>query len=102
MNLPYADLRELVTDIRNRHFPGFHVLPYNRFDIRGSDDWWILPTSDKVAYRFGKLSETFYRDEGGLLAEFKLCRNLTEFAEALCKLDGKKVAWFWGGISIGK
>ncbi len=197
MNLPYADLQELVTEMRDRHFPGLHVLPYNRFDLGRSQDWWLSPTSDKAAHRFGKalftidpemageghvfcgfnvekgvlardagrpnqvlngtwfwhqflklaneplatavaaaesaigacisidvgfgplipaaqwdrvcfyvsegrFSEVLYHDAAGLLAEIRTSRNVTEFADALRKLDGAKTAWHWGGVSIGK
>ncbi len=53
-NFPFTDLRDAVVDLREKHFPGLHVLPYNRFDVDNSRHWWLSPTNDKQAFRHGK------------------------------------------------
>ena len=58
MNLPYKTTRDLVIELRTSYLPGLHVLPYNRFDMDHSVHWWLSPTSDKIAFPFGKATST--------------------------------------------
>lgn len=54
MNLAYSSAREVAADLKQRYFPGLHVLPFNRFHLESSTHWWLSPTGDKGAFRYGK------------------------------------------------
>lgn len=50
---------ELINDIaaawERRKRPAF-TLPYNRFAWQKSQHWWVVPSSEKVAFRYSKIS----------------------------------------------
>jgi len=59
MNLPYDSVSELARDLRVAHFDYLHALPFNRFtesSIEASERWWLTPTTDKIAFPFGKIT----------------------------------------------
>lgn len=58
MNLPYKSAREIVRALKERHFPGFHALPYNRHEPDKSRFWWLSPTGDNPAFRIAKATVT--------------------------------------------
>ncbi|MCC9608271.1 hypothetical protein LOC68_11080 [Blastopirellula sp. JC732] len=66
MNLPQASAQSVARELKKRHFPGQHVLPYNRFSVENSTHWWLSPTGDKGAFRYGKYILT---TDGGWLKE---------------------------------
>ncbi|MEO8496479.1 MAG: hypothetical protein ABI614_15530 [Planctomycetota bacterium] len=65
MNLPYETVQDAVAKLRVRHFPGLHPLPYNRFETERSQHWWLSPTSERAAFRYGKAIFTTNEAWGG-------------------------------------
>ena len=73
MNLPFANGQDAAIELRRKHFPGFHVLPYNRFDVEHSQQWWLSPTSEKAAFKYGKgiFTTENWAPDGGVFCGFK-------------------------------
>lgn len=55
MSLPYASVQDAAIALRDYAFRGFSVLPFNRWDIDHSQHWWLSPTSQKIAFPYGKV-----------------------------------------------
>jgi hypothetical protein len=59
MRIAYDSSFELINDIadawRRPKRPAF-TLPYNRFAWEASKHWWVVPSSEKVAFRYSKIS----------------------------------------------
>lgn len=100
----YKSPREACVDIR-RFFesPGdgrrLYVLPYNRFEPDKSTFWWLSPSPDNPAYKYGKFAFAIYEGNAmrtGLYVEKGL-------GSEYCAIDKSKSArrmimddtWLW-------
>lgn len=75
LNLPHETTQPAIAALRARYLPGFYVLPYNRFKLERSQHWWLSPTSEKAAYRYGKVMFTTSEncaDAGQVFVGFKV------------------------------
>ena len=97
MNLPYASTQDLVTELRTKHFPRLYVLPYNRFDIDHSQHWWLSPTSEKQAFKYGKIGCTtseHWVPPGQVFCGFELEKGFGAEADFDPSVTMSK-EWFW-------
>ena len=97
MNLPYTNARDVVHALKVRHFPGFHSLPYNRYEPDKSPHWWLSPTGDNPAFRVGKAMLTTsegWVEDGKLFCGFNIEKGLeTDMASTRSEIMQKD--WFW-------
>ena len=96
-NLPYQTLQDIAAALKAEHFQDLYSLPYNRFDLSHSQHWWLSPTHDKAAFKYGKAIFTTDQDwvsEGQVFCGFNVEKGLTsEFADpASCLMQDD---WFW-------
>ncbi|MGO8750019.1 MAG: hypothetical protein ACLQNE_29075 [Thermoguttaceae bacterium] len=97
MNLAYRTIQDAVSAVRTRYFPGYHMLPYNRFHADHSQHWWLSPGGEKVAYRYGKAMFTTsarWTDPGSIFCGFCVEKGV------LCSTGGNSHGvimrdWFW-------
>ena len=96
MNLPHENVRDLVVQLRDDHLPGFHVLPYNRFDIEHSQHWWLSPTGDKAAYPYAKAIFTTddWVEPGEVFCGFNVEKGIAHEGDwnKNCVMSN---SWFW-------
>jgi len=97
MNFPFDNARELVVTLRKRHFPGYYGLPYNRFEIDNSKHWWLSPTSEKAAFKYGKA--LFTTDDSWVRGGEVFCGfNVEKGVEAEGSWNSNNLmndSWFW-------
>ena len=96
-NLPYQTLQDIAADLKAEHFQDLYSLPYNRFDLSHSQHWWLSPTHDKAAFKYGKAiftTDEAWVPEGEVFCGFNVEKGLTsELADpASCLMQDD---WFW-------
>jgi hypothetical protein len=97
LNLPHATVQDAIAKLREIYFPGFHVLPYNRFDVNHSPHWWLSPSREKAAFRHGKVMFTTSDDwvePGHVFVGFNVEKGILQAAGGRPNevMDG---TWFW-------
>ena len=97
MNLPYPSVQDAAIALKTKYFSGFHILPYNRFDIDHSRHWWLSPTGDKAAFRYGKVVLTTdepCRDPSKVFCGFQVEKGV-EHNNGWSKSHLMQDDWFW-------
>lgn len=50
LNLPYKTAQDAIVALGADYFPHLHALPYNRFDVKHSRHWGLIPGNDCSAW----------------------------------------------------
>jgi hypothetical protein len=114
MNLPYRTVQDAVCALKEGHFRGYHPLPFNVYDPEDTV-WWLSPTSDKVAYRYGKVEFVpFSKNDNWVEPGHVFCGFCVEKGPRECRAarhpsETLQPDWFWhrfvkraGGPLAGK
>lgn len=97
MNLPYKSVEDVANVLKVRYFPGFRVLPYNRFDLKHSQHWWLSPASENPAFRYGKVMCTTndaWTGEGRVFCGFNVEKGVLHEGD-WAKTNVMDNTWFW-------
>jgi len=103
----YKTPREAATEIRDQYYNltsgrQLYLIPYNRFDPDNSTFWWLSPSKDNPAYKYGKYAFSICEENYmriGLYVEKGL-------GQKTLSIPGKKPdphmimdeTWFWHDI----
>ncbi len=87
-------LVETTAEIRE-----FSTRPFNRFDTAFTE-WWMIPSSDWPAYRYGKLCFWRYPNasDGLMYVGYNVEKGLHPDASAVPEVDPKQIMrgdWYW-------